>query len=67
MHAYQLQQQFMVGMDEQDPTENFTGCWNSQLTVHINALDLAGKFHNEEDYLIRVMGMIFGQTPTNIN
>ena len=46
MHAYQLQQPVMVGMDEQDPTENFTGCWNSQLTVHINALDLAGKFHN---------------------
>ena len=27
-------------MDEQDPTENFTGCQNSQLTVHMIAQDL---------------------------
>ena len=43
----------MVGMDEQDQTENFTGYWNSQLTVHMNAQDIAGKFHHEGDYPIQ--------------
>ena len=38
--------QLTLGMDEQDPTENFTGCWNSQLTVHMNAQHLAEKFHH---------------------
>ena len=59
-----------VGMDEQDLAENFTGCWNSQLRVHMIAQDLAGKISlrglsNPIKYW-GAMGMILGQTPTNI-